>query len=273
MAILTNISVFIGEWQATKVAVKVGNAAISTEEFLKEAELQLNIPPHPNIVQLLGVSIDGPRPLVVLEFCNQGSLDKILFDMDAALSTETQITIAHSIAKGLNHLHKNNIIHRDLAARNILMHNGEAKISDFGLSRALKDDAQVGKTSTNLGPIRWMSPESIATQTYSSKSDVWMFGIILYEITARQEPHIGEDTLNIAIKIRDTGITPTISNDCPTILREIIEMCWHFDPIERPVSERQQKAELDFQHSLNQLFFFFSKHQSELLREWQPHPQ
>ncbi len=198
----------------------------------------MNIPPHPNIVQLLGVSTDGPRPLVILEYCNEGSLDKLLYDMDEKLSTEKQLTITNAIAKGLNHLHENNIIHRDLACRNILMHNGEAKISDFGLSRALKEEAQVGKTASTIGPIRWMAPESIASQTYSIKSDVWMFGIILYEITARQEPHIGEDTLNIAIKIRDSGFTPTIIDDCPLVLKEIMEMCWQMDPSMRPVSIR-----------------------------------
>jgi serine/threonine protein kinase len=158
--------------------------------------------------------------------------------MDEKLSTEKQLAIANAVARGLNHLHENNIVHRDLAARNILMHNGEAKISDFGLSRALKEEAQVGKTSSNMGPIRWMAPESIASQTYSIKSDVWMFGIILYEITARHEPHIGEDTLNIAIKIRDSGLTPTITEDSPPVLREIMEMCWQMDPSMRPVSIR-----------------------------------
>lgn len=196
----------------------------------------MNIPPHPNIVQLLGVSTNGPRPLVVLEYCNEGSLDKLLYDMEETLSTEKQLSIINAIAKGLNHLHENNIVHRDLAARNILMHNGEAKISDFGLSRALKEEAQVGKTASTIGPIRWMAPESIASQTYGVKSDVWMFGIILYEITAKEEPHIGEDTLNIAIKIRDSGFTPTITNDCPEVLKEIMKMCWQLDPSMRPVS-------------------------------------
>jgi len=158
--------------------------------------------------------------------------------MDEKLSTQKQLTIANAIAKGLNHLHENNIVHRDLAARNILIHNGEAKISDFGLSRALKEESQVGKTTSTIGPIRWMAPESVSNQIYSTKSDVWMFGIILYEITARQEPHIGEDILNVAIKIRDSGLTPTITNDCPLALREIMEMCWQMEPKIRPVSVR-----------------------------------
>lgn len=230
--------VYLGKWQATKVAVKIGNATISTADFLKEAEFQMSIPPHPNIVQLLGISTDGPQPLVILEYCNNGSLDNLLFDSTQPISTAKQIHIANSIAKGLYHLHENNIVHRDLAARNILMHNGEPKISDFGMSRIIKEETQAGKTTTSIGPIRWMAPESIANQTYSFKSDVWMFGIILFEISARQEPHIGEDILNTGIKIRDLGMTPTIPNDCPLLLREVMEMCWITDPYMRPTMEQ-----------------------------------
>jgi serine/threonine protein kinase len=82
------------------------------------------------------------------------------------------------IAAGMLHLHNHNIIHRDLAARNILLSGtGDPKISDFGMSRILQKEEE-GKTKTNIGPIRWMAPESLANQTYSKKSDVWSFGIV-----------------------------------------------------------------------------------------------
>lgn len=84
---LTLIPVFIGKYQSTTVAVKAGNNFISAEEFAQEADFQMKIPPHPNIVQLLGISTDGPQQLVVLEFCNGGSLDKLLFDSDAKISS------------------------------------------------------------------------------------------------------------------------------------------------------------------------------------------
>eukprot|EP00029_Vermamoeba_vermiformis_P013186 TRINITY_DN80_c0_g1_i2.p2 TRINITY_DN80_c0_g1~~TRINITY_DN80_c0_g1_i2.p2 ORF type:complete len:259 (+),score=17.43 TRINITY_DN80_c0_g1_i2:1827-2603(+) len=225
------------KWRATKVAVKVGNAAISPEEFIKEAEFQMKIPPHPNIIQLLGVSIDGPKPLVILEYCDQGSLDNILFETKEDIPAAMQLKIATGIARGLYHLHENNIVHRDLAARNVLLNSGEAKISDFGLSRKIKEETQVGKTASVVGPLRWMAPESLANQTYSKKSDVWSFGIVLYEITARLEPHIEEDILGIAVKIRDLAYTPQIAAECPAVLREIMEMCWQRDPNNRPTME------------------------------------
>jgi hypothetical protein len=225
-------SVYLGTWQATKVAIKVGNSNVSNDQFLEEAELQMNIPPHPNIVQLLGISMDGPQPLVVLEYCDEGSLDRLLFDTNKSISP---IELASDIAKGLLHLHANNIVHRDLAVRNILMHRGVPKISDFGLSRKLKEEAQTGKTASNIGPIRWMAPESIAAKHYSKSSDVWMFGIILYELVARTEPHHEEDMIDIAVKIRDTGFHPTIPEKCPSAMKEVMKMCWQKDSTARPV--------------------------------------
>lgn len=79
------------------------------------------MPPHPNVVQVFGISRDGPHPVLILEFCDGGSLDTILYDMNHALSAFQTLDIIHGIAKGMLHLHKNNIIHRDLAARNILV--------------------------------------------------------------------------------------------------------------------------------------------------------
>jgi phosphate/sulfate permease len=227
--------VYVGKYRTTKVAVKVANCNIPQEEFLQEARFQLDIPPHPNIVQLLGVSVDGPQPLVVLEYCNEGSLDR-LFDSDEPLSHSLQFKLAAAIARGLHHLHENNIVHRDLAARNVLMHNAEPKISDIGMSRKLKEASQVGKTASNIGPIRWMAPESLCDQSYSTKSDVWTFGVVLYEITARQEPHITESLLTVGTKIRDEGFTPLIPEDCPPLLQEIMQMCWRKNPTDRPVS-------------------------------------
>jgi hypothetical protein len=229
--------VHIGKYRSTTVAIKVGNNLISPEEFASEADFQLKIPPHPNIVQLLGISSNGPQQLVILEYCNGGSLDKLLFDSDSTISPKQQIFLASGIATGLVHLHGNNIVHRDLAARNILLHNGEPKISDFGMSRKLKEEAQVGKTATNIGPLRWMAPESLGNQTYSKKSDVWTFGIVLYEIISRKEPHITEDILQIGAKIRDEGITPKIPADCPPLLKQLMEMCWKINPKDRPDME------------------------------------
>jgi insulin receptor len=138
----------------------------------------------------------------------------------------------------MSHLHKFNIVHRDLAARNVLLshsdpYSAQLKISDFGMSRVLEQDIE-GKTQNKMGPIRWMSPESIGQQVYSKKSDVWMFGILVYEIVAQCEPHTDVDHNEVAILIRDQGLTPTIPNNCPEKLRQLMEMCWKKQPEQRP---------------------------------------
>lgn len=79
------------------------------------------MPPHPNVVQVFGISRDGPHPVLILEYCDGGSLDKMLYESSTVLSTDQILEIVYGIAKGMYHLHKNNIVHRDLAARNILV--------------------------------------------------------------------------------------------------------------------------------------------------------
>jgi hypothetical protein len=81
-----------------------------------------------------------------------------------------------------------------------------------------------------------MSPESIGQQVYSKKSDVWMFGIVVYEIVARREPHDDKDPLNASTQIRDEGLTPEIPSNCPQKLVELMQMCWKKQPQQRPVS-------------------------------------
>ncbi len=95
------IVVYLGKLITTKVAfVKVANTDISQEEFIREANIQLPIP-HPNIVQSLGISVNGPQPLMVLEYCNKGSLDRILFETDGMKLPAEQIALAEGIARGL----------------------------------------------------------------------------------------------------------------------------------------------------------------------------
>jgi serine/threonine protein kinase len=115
------------------------------------------IAPHPNLVQTFGVSLDGPNPCIVLEFCGGGSLDSVMHDKEQIVTNETKRSYALKIAYGLLHLHNNNIVHRDLAARNILLANdGTPKISDFGMSRIIQDEGSKGKTKATIGPLRWM---------------------------------------------------------------------------------------------------------------------
>jgi len=234
--------VYIGEWKQTKVAIKVGLGE-NDETFIKEAELTINIPPHPNIVQTLGISVqpETNSPVLVLEYCDGGSLDKILFpstSQEIIITIEEKIEMIKEIARGMLHLHSNNVIHRDLAARNVLISRGQPKISDFGLSRTLTSQLSEGKTNHTVGPLRWMAPESLQTSSYSAKTDVWTFGIVVYEIISRKEPHFDEDQMKVAYLIRDENLTPKIPHDCDSKLKSLMELCWNPDPQNRPDFEK-----------------------------------
>jgi len=118
-----------------------------------------DLPSHLNVVHLFGVSLDGPQPIIVLEYCVGGSLDKLLFQTKVTLSDGHKIRLVRGIAVGMLHLHKNNIVHRDPAARNVLLTaSGDLKISNFGMSRILEKDDE-GKTNSTIGPVCWMAPD------------------------------------------------------------------------------------------------------------------
>jgi serine/threonine protein kinase len=228
--------VCLGKWNDATVALKFCRNKGNIDEFVSEIKIMIQLPPHPNIVQLFGVSLNRSETVIVMEYC---AGDRLLYDNYGGqeLARERKIELVRGIARGVLHLHKHNIIHCDLSSRNILLSSsGEPKISDFGMSRLLEESTE-GKTKRIIGPFRWMAPESIAAQIYSKKTDVWTFGILVYEIVAQCEPHKNKNVLEIAVAIRDHGLTPTIPDDCPPLLREIMIMCWKKNPNERPTFE------------------------------------
>jgi serine/threonine protein kinase len=134
-------------------------------------------------------------------------------------------------------LHNNNIVHRDLAARNILLSGtGEPKISDFGMSRLVNDN-KGNTTKSNVGPIKWMAPESIKRKEYSKKSDIWSFGVVVWEVVTGQEPYKDEDLMELALNIRDTGKHLQIP-DCEPIFQSIMTYCFNAEPHDRPVNQK-----------------------------------
>jgi hypothetical protein len=171
-----NGQVFEGTWKGTKVALKVSPAQANSG-VISELEVMINMRPHPNVIQLFGFSVhpETNSVILIIEFCDGGSLDGILYEpQPEPISFEQKLVWLQGAAKGLNHLHSNNIVHRDVAARNILLHQNEPKLTDFGMSRFVEED-QKGTTRSELGPIRWMSPESLKNKQYSNKSGMSRF--------------------------------------------------------------------------------------------------
>jgi serine/threonine protein kinase len=128
---------------------------------------------------------------------DSGSLDKWAFK--GKLVDEEKISILSNVAKALAHIHKSRIVHRDIAARNVLLQSStrglQAKLADFGMSRIVSAYQQEGTTMANMGPVRYMAPESLRKNVYSTKSDVWSFGCLCYEVIKGAPPHKDMDLL------------------------------------------------------------------------------
>jgi len=232
------------EWKregSTSIIVAV---KIIYDKKIFQHELKLaNIPPHKNVVQLLG-RIHGSQcdPCgIIMHFYEMGNLKDLL---KIPTAREHEIEPKHKrvlmldIAKGINHLHNHNIIHRDIAARNILITKGlRAVVSNFGFSRTLVHKGIQQETYSQAGPNKWKAPEAIQGK-YNKKSDVYSFGMTCYEILEHRAP-FKDLPGDIAIKrIIEGGRpkfyhSPDIRAIFPGVL-EIINKCWAHRWLERP---------------------------------------
>jgi len=229
--------VYRGTWRSTPVAVKqLNDLALNDEkalaDFRTEAEILKNLRNHPNVVLFIGIT-SPPQPVtIVTEFCAKGSLWKLL-KSSFILDENTVLRIVNGIAKGMLHLHSENVVHRDLAARNILVtENLEPKVSDFGLSRK-QEGGDGGTTQSAVGPLKWMAPESIQSRQYSPASDVWSFGVVIWEIFNKTEPFPTMDGVVVAMEVCTKNLRLQIPNPCHPILAEIMRRSWVAEPERR----------------------------------------
>jgi len=150
------------------------------------------------------------------------------------LDMETVIKYAKDVAAGMSHLEAEGICHRDLAARNLLLTEHQVvKIADFGMSRVSEDANQRRRTESNVGPLKWMSPEALSKLEYSSKSDVWSFGCVIIEMLTSKDPFPRLRGLDAAVHVMD-GHTPEIPEDCGDKLKSIVQKCFAYKPEDRP---------------------------------------
>jgi len=131
------------------------------------------------------------------------------------------------------------VIHRDLAARNILLRNGVALITDFGLSRVKVSVDDYQKTRQNVGPVKWMSPESLFENKYSTKSDVFSFAVVIYEIIAQEPPWKDLNAVQAVGKV-SKGHRMVLPErcECPPVLKDLMGKCWAQLPADRPDFEK-----------------------------------
>lgn len=228
--------VYRGVWRGLDVAVKkIMNTDFSEESlnlFIKECELMRNLRPHKHVVQLLGMVIDPP--CIVTAYYSNGSLFDFLMS-DAKIDVWSSVKIMKGIALGMSHLSHEGVVHRDLASRNILLDDSfEAVVSDFGLSRVVADSNKSAQTQSEVGPLKWMAPESLTQQRYSIKSDVWSFGVTCWEIFARAEPFPEMDALTVAFAVGRDGQRLEVPHYVPEGIQQIIYQCWETEPESRP---------------------------------------
>jgi len=177
---------------------------------------------------------------IVTDFCEGGSLRRYLIS-DAKIDEDRMYRWVEDIAKGMAHLHngvgdkKVILLHRDLAARNILLKHGTAQVSDFGmaLSHETRDSMSVDYSDEHL-PVKWMAPEALMNNTFSAKSDVFSFGVVVWEIVTRQIPWKGSKMNIMLDKIIKDGERLPIPASCPKGLKDLMERCWKTNPKERP---------------------------------------
>jgi len=198
------------------------------------------LPAHPNVVLLRGVTIP-PEPLtLVTDYCDGGSLLAFL-QTHPNLSLAFKIRFIFDIARGMYHLHTaiagKEVIHRDLAARNILLKESRCLVADFGMARMKIDSDDTGKTKQEIGPLKWMAPEAFLKKQYSAKSDVFSFGVTCYEIVTQSDPWPGLDAVQASHEVA-MGARLQLPRDIPQELIQLIESCWLVAPEKRPTFEQ-----------------------------------
>ncbi|KAM7376500.1 hypothetical protein PAMP_006228 [Pampus punctatissimus] len=229
-----------------KVAIKnLKIGTMSVEAFLAEANMMKNLQ-HPRLVRLFAVVTQEPI-YIVTEYMENGSLvDYLKTTEGSSLPMNTLIDMASQVADGMAFIEQRNYIHRDLRAANILVsHELICKIADFGLARLIEDNEYTAREGAKF-PIKWTAPEAINYGTFSIKSDVWSFGILLTEIvTYGRIPYPGMSNPEVIQNLERFYRMPKPEN-CPEGLYNIMCLCWRETPEDRPTFEYLRSVLEDF---------------------------
>uniref|UniRef100_A0A8C3HMD5 Tyrosine-protein kinase n=1 Tax=Chrysemys picta bellii TaxID=8478 RepID=A0A8C3HMD5_CHRPI len=227
----------------TPVAVKTCKEDLPQElkiKFLSEARI-LKQYDHPNIVKLIGVCTQRQPIYIVMELIPGGDFLSFLRKKKDELKTKQLVKFSLDAAAGMAYLESKNCIHRDLAARNCLVgENNVLKISDFGMSRQ-EDDGVYSSSGLKQIPIKWTAPEALNYGRYTSESDVWSFGILLWETFSLGVcPYPGMTNQQAREQV-EKGYRMSAPQKCPEEIYKIMQRCWDYKPENRPKFSEIQK--------------------------------
>ncbi|XP_041925461.1 tyrosine-protein kinase receptor TYRO3 isoform X1 [Alosa sapidissima] len=232
-----------------KVAVKTMRAGIHSHEdletFLKEAEIMRHFD-HENVVSLLGVTLEHnqdssiPVPLVILPFLRHGDLRRFLIatrygDIPMFVPYQSLLRFMIDIAAGMEYLSSKGFLHRDLAARNCMLGDDlHVRVADFGLSKSVYSGNYYRQKVAIRLPMKWMAMESLSESMFSIKTDVWSFGVTMWEIMSRgKTPYPGVHNHDLLAYLEASHrLKPPA--DCESTLYEVMQSCWKSDPAQRP---------------------------------------
>lgn len=243
--------VYEGRWNNnTPVAIKtLKEGSMDPKDFLAEAQVMKKLR-HEHLINLYAVCTREEPILIVTELMRNGCLlDFLQSKQGKQLTIRVLVNMAEQIAKGMAYLEQMKYVHRDLAARNILV--GErnlVKIADFGLARLIKENEYEARMGTRF-PIKWTAPEAAQFNKFTTKSDVWSFGILLTElVTYGRVPYPGMTNSEVLQQVeKGMRMTHESMPGCPKPLYDIMMECWHKDPQKRLTFEALQwKLELVF---------------------------
>ncbi|XP_059287321.1 uncharacterized protein LOC132040683 [Lycium ferocissimum] len=231
-------TVYHGMWYGSDVAVKLFSKQEYSDEviysFKQEVSLMKRLR-HPNILLFMGVITSPQRLCIVTEFLPRGSLFMLLRRNSSKLEWRRRIRMALDIARGMNYLHHFNppIVHRDLKSSNLLVDkNWTVKVGDFGLSRLKHETYLV--TKTGKGTPQWMAPEVLRSEPSNEKSDIYSFGVILWELATEKIPWENLNSMQVIAAVGFMNQRLDIPKDVHPQWASIIESCWHSEPNCRP---------------------------------------
>ncbi|XP_055852756.1 fibroblast growth factor receptor homolog 1-like isoform X2 [Episyrphus balteatus] len=251
MAEATGLSKYPGSCIVAVKMVKEGHTDADMASLVREMEVMKMIGKHINIINLLGCcSQDGPL-YVIVEFAPHGNLKDFLkknrppssFEMSMLenndrehLTEKNLISFAFQVARGMEYLASRRCIHRDLAARNVLVSDDYViKIADFGLARDIQDTDYYRKNTNGRLPIKWMAPESLQEKFYDTQSDVWSYGVLLWEImTYGEQPYPQIMSAEELYSYLMSGQRMEKPQRCSLNIYMLMRQCWHFDANARP---------------------------------------